>query len=74
MNSQKLLLKLLVVLLEPGETSKMELFVKIVNNIKLLTIFTKSSILDIWMGSKYTSVFWKYLKVKDLVISLKNQL
>ena len=47
MNSQKLLLKLLVVLLEPGETSKMELFVKIVNNIKLLTIFTKSSILDI---------------------------
>ena len=47
MNSQKLLLKLLVVLLEPDETSKMELFVKIVNNIKLLTIFTKSSILDI---------------------------
>ena len=47
MNSQKLLLKLLVVLLEPSETSKMELFVKIVNDIKLLTIFTKSSILDI---------------------------
>ena len=47
MNSQKLLLKLLVVLLEPSETSKMELFVKIVSDIKLLTIFTKSSILDI---------------------------
>ena len=47
MNSQKLLLKLLVVLLEPSKTSKMELFVKIFSDIKLLTIFTKSSILDI---------------------------
>ena len=29
------------------QTSKMELFVKIVNNINLLSIFTKSPILDI---------------------------
>ena len=29
------------------QTSKMELFVQIVNGIKLLTIFTKSSILDV---------------------------
>ena len=39
--SQKLLLKLLVAFLEPSQTSKIELFVKIVNGIKLLTIFTK---------------------------------
>ena len=38
---QKLLLKLLVAILEPSQTSKMELFVKILNGIKLLTIFTK---------------------------------
>ena len=57
LKSQKLLLKLLVAFLEPSETSKMELYVKIVNDIKLLTIFTESSILDFWMGSKYTSVF-----------------
>ena len=30
-----------------SQTSKMELFVQIVNGIKLLTIFTKSSILDV---------------------------
>ena len=47
LNSQKLLFKLLVVLLEPSQTSKMETFVKIVNSIKLLTIFTKDSILDL---------------------------
>ena len=46
LKSQKLLLKLLVGFLEPSETSKMELYVKIVNDIKLLTIFTESSILD----------------------------
>ena len=32
---------------EPSQTSKMELFVKILNSIKLLTVLTKSSILDI---------------------------
>ena len=37
----------LVTFLEPSQTSKMELFVKIINGIKLLTIFTKSSILDV---------------------------
>ena len=45
LNSQKLFLKLLVTFLEPSQTSKMELFVKIVNGNKLLTIFAKSSIL-----------------------------
>ena len=46
LNSQ-LLLKRLVTILEPSQTSKMELFVKIVNGIKLLTNFEKSSILDV---------------------------
>ena len=32
---------------EPYETSKMELFAKIVNGFQLFTIFAKSSILDI---------------------------
>ena len=59
LKSQELLLELLVLFSEPGQTSKMELFVKIVNSIKLLTISTKSFNLDTWMGSKYTSSFWK---------------
>ena len=29
--------------LEPSQTSKMEFFVKIVNNLNFLTVFTKSS-------------------------------
>ena len=74
LNSQKHLLKLLVAILQPSQASKMEQFVKIVHGIKLLTVFTKSSLLDVWMGSKYTSVIWKYLKVNDFVISLKTQL
>ena len=57
LNLQKLLLKLLVEVLETNQASKMELFVKIVNGIKSLTIFTKGFILDVWMGFKYTSVF-----------------
>ena len=35
----------------------MELFMEIVNGWKLLTIFAKSSILDIWLGSEYASVY-----------------
>ena len=38
---------------EPSQTSKMELFSKIVNGGKLLAIFPKSSILDVWQGSEY---------------------
>ena len=34
--------------LEPSQTSKMELFAKRVNGFQPLTIFAKSSILDIW--------------------------
>ena len=39
--------KLSVAFLEPSELSKMELFVKIVDYIKPLTVFTKGSILDV---------------------------
>ena len=69
LNSQKLLLELLVAFLEPDQKYEFELFVEVVNGIKLLIIFTKSSVLDVWMGSKYTSTFRKYWKVKDFVIS-----
>ena len=34
----------------------MELFAKMVNGLKLLTVFTKSSILDVWQGSEYDSI------------------
>ena len=40
---------------EPCQTSKMELLAGIVNNIQSLTILVKSSILDAWIGSGYTS-------------------
>ena len=35
---------------------KMQPFMKIINNWKQLTIFGKSSILDVWKGSEYTAV------------------
>ena len=41
--------------LEPLQTSKLELFAKIVNGFKPLTVFSKSSILDVSSGSKYAS-------------------
>ena len=41
---------------EPCQTSKVELSLKIANGWKLLTISAKSSILDVWQGSEYTSV------------------
>ena len=42
---------------EPSQTSKMELFVKIVKGGNPLTIFEKSSILDIWLCSEDASQF-----------------
>ena len=39
--------------LELSQTSKMKLFAKIVNCRKPLTIFAKSSFLDVWLGSEY---------------------
>ena len=40
---------------EPTKILKMEFFAKIVNHWKLLIIFTKSSVLDVWVGSEYIS-------------------
>ena len=37
------------------QTSKVELLAKIVNRISLLTIFVKSSNLDVWLGSESAS-------------------
>ena len=38
---------------EPYQISKMEFFAKIFNGLKLLTVFAKISILDIWQGFEY---------------------
>ena len=38
--------------LVPIQISKMELILKIVNSLMPLTILTKNSILDVWLGSK----------------------
>ena len=40
--------------LEPYQICKIELFAKIVNSWKPLTIFASNSILDVWQGSQYT--------------------
>ena len=40
----------------------MEIFEKIVNDFQQLAIFAKDSILDVWLGSEYTSVLcWVFL-------------
>ena len=41
---------------EPCRTSKMEVFAKIVDDLKPLTIFTKHYILDVWQGFEYACV------------------
>ena len=47
------------------QTSKMELFAKIVQNEKPFTIFPKTSILDVWQSSEYASELAS--KVKDVL-------
>ena len=39
----------------PSQTSKMELFAKIINGFQLLNIFAKISILDVRLGFEYAS-------------------
>ena len=50
------------VYLEPIQIFKIELFVKIANSLMLLTILTKSSILDVWLGStkSFNKSFFKF--------------
>ena len=45
---------------ESSQTCKIELYVKMVNSWKSLTIFAKNSILDVWLGSEYACLlkFW----------------
>ena len=46
---------------EPCHKSKMESFAKIVNGLKVLAIFAKRFILDIWQGFEYVFViFYSY--------------
>ena len=51
---------------EPRQTSKMELLANIVYGLEQsLTVFEKSSIPDVWMGSEYASVrLKKYFQIK----------
>ena len=41
---------------EPCQTSKMEIFAKIINDCLPLNIFKKSSILEFWQDSEYIFV------------------
>ena len=40
---------------QPNQTSKIEIFVKMVHGFRPITISAKNSILDVWQGSEYTS-------------------
>ena len=44
---------------ECSQIPKMELFVKIVTDYKLLTIIAKSSVLAVWQGSEYISALFQ---------------
>ena len=49
---------------EPSHKSKMGLFSNVVNGWKPLTIFAKSSLVDAWLGSEYTSETYHKLACK----------
>ena len=51
---------------ESCQTPKMELFAKLVKNEKPLTIFVKTSMLDVWQGSEYASELPS--KVRDVSV------
>ena len=53
---------------QPCQTSKIEVFTKTVNKLKLLFILAKNSILGVWQGSKYTSAFMLELFFKLLLM------
>ena len=42
----------------------MKLLVWIVNSLKLLTVFGKNSILDVWLGSEYACAFHEIINKK----------
>ena len=49
------------VIQKPNQTSKIELFVKVVNIFQLLDIFTKSSISAVWLASEW--IFGPFLMI-----------
>ena len=55
---------------EPCQTSKMEVFAKIMNGFSFLTIFAKSCILDVWQDSEFVSEASKDLQKKLHLICL----
>ena len=48
---------------EPSETSKMDRFVRIGNSSIPLTVFAKSSILDVWLGSDQASDYPRFFSI-----------
>ena len=54
---------------EPYQISKKELFTQIVNGLKPLTIFVKSSISDVGLGSEYVSDIYRYtVQVQEIFL------
>ena len=54
----------------PSQTSKIELFAKIVNSFQPLTIFVKSSTLDVSLGSECASIMKKEEQMRNKYVSL----
>ena len=68
---------------EPGQTSKMNIFAKIVNGYELFTIFVKDSIVDVWQWSEYITdsssgkiekIPWKYSELDLFFVLLLRQI
>ena len=57
---------------EPWYTSKMKLFVKLVNSFQPLPISAKNYVLDIWHGSGYVSILWAGLTDVQLLEKKSN--
>lgn len=57
---------------EPSQTSKIKFFAKIVNGFQLITVFPKTSILDIWLRSEcafaihYRKKLWYIMNAKTI--------
>ena len=49
----KIFLSIWKVYLEPSKTTKFELYVKTAYDFQALTVLTKSSILEVWLGTEY---------------------
>ena len=60
---------------EHSQTSRMEHFVRKVSNWKLLNIFRKRSILDVWLGSEYAFAYNELPNIwLFLIISIRSQI